>query len=383
MGRFVFEPATDQHDAELRRLLAENEMEGDIRISFRREPSYFLASNLLGSFCQVVAARDTGSGKIIGVGTRSVRAGFINGKVESLGYLADLRLDPRYRGGPLVARAYRHLRALHQDGRAKLYFTVIAEGNRLALETIASGRAGLPPYCDYGRLLSPAINLLRRKAPFVTDVQIRRGSRNQLSEIVHCLNRNHQRRQLAPYTTMDDFISSADPSRENGEAGASGAWLRDFRVEDFYVALRDHRVIGVLGKWDQNGYKQTVITGYRGTLRFLRPLYNLGAALTGGASYPPPGRPLHSFYASFIAVDNDDVEVFRALLRQLYNDQVGTSYHYFVLGLHEKDPLCAALLDYSLTSFAARLFLVHFDDGEELFKSLDAGRTPYIEAALL
>lgn len=382
MSRFVFELATDQHDPELRRLLAQNEMEGEIGISFRREPNYFYASGVQGSFYQVVAARDTMIQKIIGVGTRAIRPGFVNGQVESVGYLADLRLEPPYRGGPLVARAYRHLERLHADGRARLYFTVIAEGNRRALDTIAAGRAGIPPYRDLGRLLTPAVNLRRRKPPLHGGFEIMHGSKELLPEIVGCLNRNHQRRQFAPCYSPDQFCPRPAPQKDGQPSTSPGPWLRDFRVEDFYAAIRGRRVIGVIGKWDQSAYKQTVVTGYRGKIRWLRPLYNLAATLMGSARYPAPGKPLGFFYAGFIAVDHDDVAVFRALLRRLYNDHVGSGYHYFVAGLHEQDPLSAALSDYSLTPFAARLFAVHFEDGAQAFESLD-GRLPYIELALL
>ena len=93
-------------------------------------------------------------------------------------------------------------------------------------------------------------------------------------------------------------------------------------------------------------------------------------------------EPLRSFYASFIAVDEDDVEVFRALLRQLYNDHIGSGYAYFLIGLHERDPLAPALDDYTLTPFAGRLFAVHYPDGAAVFESLD-GRVPYVELAAL
>jgi hypothetical protein len=371
MSRFAFELARAEHEPSLRRLFAENEMEGGIRVSFRREPNYFYASGLQGAFHQVVAARDKLSGEIIGVGTRAVRQGFLNGNVDGVGYLADLRLESRHRGGPLVARAYRYLQALHADGRALIYFTLIAEGNRRALDTIAASRAGIPAYKDFGRVLSPAVNLLRQKRPPAADIEITRGSRDLLPEIVGCLNRNHRRRQFAPCYTLEDFSGDA-----------AGGSARDFSVRDFYVALRGGKVTGVLGKWDQNAFKQTVITGYSKKIRTLRPAYNLAAKLLGCASFPASGAFLRAFYASFIAVDHDDVTVFGALLRQLYNDHVGTHYNYFLVGLHERDPLALALSDYALTPFTARLFVVHFEDGEELFRSLD-GRVPYVELAML
>lgn len=374
MSRYAFEIANLEHDATLRRLFAANEMEGDIRISFQREPNYFYASSLQGRFHQVVAARDLMTGEIIGVGTRAVRQRFLNGEITAVGYLADMRLDPRYRGGPLVARAYRYLKRLHADGRTRIYFTLIAEGNRRALDTIAAGRARIPTYNDFGRILSPAVNLRQKRPSLTHDLEIARGSSDLLPEIVGCLNRNCQRKQFAPYYALDDFLSEAGDS--------DGSTMRGFCAGDFYVALRGGKVVGVLGRWDQNDFKQTVITGYSKKIRALRPAYNVVARLMGYASYPRPGASLRSFHASFIAVDNDDLQVFRALLRQLYNDHVGTGYNYFVLGLHERDPLTTALSEYTLTPFAARLFVVHFDDGAELFKSL-IGSVPYIELAML
>ncbi|HWP57528.1 MAG TPA: hypothetical protein VNL14_06565 [Candidatus Acidoferrales bacterium] len=341
-------------------------MEGEIQISFRREPNFFSAAALQGPFFQVIAARDTETGEIIGSGTRAVRKRYVNGEARAVGYLADLRLDKRYRSGVLVARAYRYLQRLHQDAKTALYFTLVAEENETALKTIARGRAGLPPYRDLGRIHTPAVNLLRRKAGRPRDVEIVRGAVDRLPEIVDCINRNHRRRQFAPFYEVEDF----------------SARLPGFRIEDFYVALRNGRVTGVVGKWDQRALRQTVVTGYRVKARFLRPLYNFVSSITGGPVYPPPGAELRYFYASFIAIDDDDIAVFRALMRALFNDHAGSSYDYFVVGLHEKDPLGAVLDEFSLTPFAARLFAVHFDDGADLFRSLN-GMVPYVELALV
>lgn len=365
--RVVFEPAEERHDAGLRQLLAANPMQGEISLAFEREPSYFHASFVQAPFHQVVVGRDIRRGEIVGVGTRAVRSGFLNGDVASVGYLADLRLDRRHRGGTVIARAYRHLRELHNDGRARLYFTVIAEGNRPALETLAAGRAGLPPYRDLGRLLSPAVNLRRPRRAADAGVEIIGGSRELLPEIVDCLNRNQRRRQFAPCYSVSDF---------------GGPWLRGLLVEHFYVARRAGRSIGVVAKWDQGAFKQTVVRGYGRRLALLRPLYNLAASLLSCPRYPAPGKALRSFYASCLAVDGDDVDVARALLTRLYNDSLGGPFHYFVIGLHERDPLLPALDGFSLTPFAGRIFAVHFEDGEQAFRGLD-GRVPYVELAML
>jgi len=321
-------------DAALRALLANNPMEGSIELAFLREPSYFAASAVQAPFHQVIVARDGDA--VIGVGFRGVRRAFLNGEVRDVGYLADLRLDERYRGGSLVARGYRFLHDLHRDGRAKLYLTVIAGENERALETIAGNRAGLPHYAPLGRVFSPAVRLrgwTRRKS----DIEVRRGDAREY------ILQQLAKRQFAPAELL---------------------------VDDFYVAYDGERVAGALAVWDQSAFKQTRVVRYRGAMRLLRRIVR----------YPPPGETLKSFYVSYVAVENE--EVFRALLDRAVEDHRHRGYHYFIAGAHERDPLLPALQNLPSTPFWARAFAVYFEDGAEEFARLDE-RVPYVELATL
>jgi hypothetical protein len=365
-SRFEVECATEADDGELRNLLRRSSIPGSIQVVFEREPSFFDSCRIRGGFFQVGIGRDRRTGRIIGVGTRSVNTVFLNGKATNVGYLADLRLEPECRGGTLIVRGYRFLRQMHTDGQVQLYTTVIFGGNHRALTTIASGRAGLPRYHDMGLVHSPGINLRRRKPAVRANCDILRGSDALLPEIVGCLNRNHARRQFAPVCTVAKF----------------GNHYPDFQATDFYVAVRGSKVIGVLGKWDQRSFKQTRVVGYEGSLRWLVPLANLLRPFAGCAGFPRPGHEVPYFYLSFIAVDGDELSVFRALVRRIYNDAVGGAHLYAMLALHERDPLLSALNEYSLTPFQARLFCVAFEDGQLALGNLD-GRVPYIEAATL
>jgi hypothetical protein len=364
-SRFDIELATPADDTELRALLRSNAIPGRISVSFEREPDFFASCRIRGDFFQAGIARDRRTGKIIGLGTRSIAPAFINGEPKPLGYLADLRLEPGYRGGTLIARGYRFLKALHEDGRTQLYTTMIFSGNAVAFQTIASGRAGLPKYHDMGVIHSPGINMRRTRPAIRAGCDILRGSGELLPEIVDCLNRNNARRQFAPVHSISMFRKQ---------------W-RDFAAENFYLAVRDSRIVGVLGCWDQSSFKQTRVAGYARPLSCLVPFANALRPLTGTPRFPKPGEELAYFYISFIAVDDDDdLQIFCALLRSAYNDAVGGRYLYAILALHERDPLLPALRDYSLTGFSGRLFCVTFEDGENLFRKLDR-RIPYLEAA--
>jgi hypothetical protein len=366
--RFSIMLAERGDDAELRALLRGNPMNGAMQVTFEREPDFFAACAVRGGFYQIGVARDLESGRIVGLGTRSIAQAFVNGRVVPFGWLSDLRLQPTYRGGTLVARGYRFLRELHTDRKAELYGTVIFHDNQTALRTIAATRAGLPAYHDLGVMHCPGINMRRRKPVVAADCEIVRGRRELLPEIVDCLNRNNARKQFAPVHDVESFFH--------------GKRWKDFQPSDFYVACRKNKVIGVLGRWDQSAFKQTRVIAYGGRLRWMVPAANAVHALLGAPAFPEPGQYVPFFYVSFIAVDGDDVGVFRALLRHVYNDAVGSSFHYVMVGLHERDPLLAALEDYSLTPFAGRLFCVCFADGEHVYRRLD-GRVPYVEAATL
>ncbi len=359
MTRYVVELARNEDDAALRGLLARNSMAGPIELAFLREPGYFLASPVQAPRHQIIVARD--GKEVVGAAFRGIRKTWLNGQVRDAGYLGDLRLDVAHRGGSLVARGYRFLRELHADRGASLYLTLIAGANEIALKTIAAGRAGLPSYKPLGRIFTPAVRLSGwSKKP--ARIKIVRGSEVSRGELAACLQRNLARRQFAPFLDLETRFPG-------------------LTLDDFAVAVRDGKVIGAVAAWDQNAFRQTRVVRYRGTVRAGRPLYNLVAPLLGTPRYPKPGETLRFFYASFVAIDDDDPEVFRALLARLAADRAGR-YHYFVVGLHERDPLLPVVNQLPRTPFTAHAFAVHFEDGLEDFESLD-GRVPYVEPAML
>jgi hypothetical protein len=367
-SQFQFALAQSQDDAELRSFLVNNPVPGNIEVTFEREPYFFAGSEVRGSFNQTIAVRDLASDRIVGMASRSVAKAFVNGEPTELGYLSDLRLSPDHRGGSLLARGYRFLRELHSDGRALLYTTAIFAENARARATLTAGRAGLPAYHPMGGLNCSGINIGRSKPSFEARCDIARGSLAVLPQVVDCLNRNNARKQFAPFHSCEEFLQ--------------GRRWRDFHLSDFYVAIRDGRVIGVIGQWNQRSFKQTRIIRFSGPLRWLAPVAKVAHPLLKGRRFPEVGEELRSFYVSFVAVDDDDVSVFGALLRTLYRDAVAGDAMFALTSLHQEDPLREALEDYSLTPFCAQIYCVCYPDGERAFGTLD-GRVPYMEAATL
>ena len=368
MSRFSFSLADKNDDAELRRMMAENILPGNISVSFRREPSYFNACNIQGNSYEIIKCVDTDNKKIIGVGSRFLYDAYINGEKKYIGYLGDLRAEEKYRRKGLLAAGYSFLKKLHTDNPVPFYTTMIWEGNEEALNILTSKRAGLPVYKPMGRFLAPAIHLdLPKKKIKIPGVSFEKGSKKKIPQIFGFINECYKQKQFAPYYVEEDFNTSK---------------LLGLKAEDFYLAIRDNKVIGVIAAWDQTSFRQTHIEKYSSGIRVIKPFYNMAARFSPLKPLLDEGSKVPFFYISHIAIKGDNPEIFRALLRGVYCDRRQGYWHYFICGLHEHDPLSTILNEYRSIKAGGHLFCVHYPGDEHNVKSLD-GRVPYIEAATL
>jgi hypothetical protein len=155
-----------------------------------------------------------------------------------------------------------------------------------------------------------------------------------------------------------------------------------FCPEDFIVAYQNGEVAGVVGLWNQAGYKQTRVHAYEGSLRWLRSLYNFGLRLSGAQPLPPPGQPLHFAYASFICLAQNNPDLFEILLKHVYDVAVARGYAYLMVGLSTRDPLLAVAQRYSHIPYYSRVYTVCWPGDEAFHHKLD-GRLSYLEIATL
>ena len=365
-SRFEFSLATIDDDAELRQHMAENHMPGKISISFRREPSYFRGSQVQGQEVQVIKCVDRKLNHIAGLGCRAVSTAWVNGQLQRVGYLADLRGQPAYRGQTLLARGYRYLRQLHQQDTVRLYYTMILDDNLPARQLLESRRCELPQYRDIGRVLTPAIFLdIPRREINLPGIEFICAQQNQLSDILKFVNQCHAGRQLAPYYQESDFTRGR---------------LQGLRPQDIYLAMRSNKIVGVCAAWDQSDFRQTHVEQYSTSWRMLRPIYNALAACSPLKPLPPEGSAIPFFYLSLIAIENEDQTLFSALLRHVYCARRTGYWHYFIAGLHQRDPLAPVLKKYRRIEAAGRLYLVHYPEDEAAYEKLDE-RIPKIEIA--
>lgn len=373
MTRYRFEVAERADDEGLRRILAATPMPGRIAVSFRREPSYFDAAVVHGAFHQALVCRTTENGELVACGSRSVRQMYVNGRPRPIGYLSMLRLLVAHRHGGTLARAYAFLHDLHADGRTELYLTTIAEGNDRATSVLTSGRAGLPQYHFAGRYYTVSIPIPRRHGtpppPGNPRIHVRPATHADLDTLLEFLGRAGPARQFFPRYEAQDFF------RPRGT-------FRDLKPSDLLLAFDGGRLVGTLGAWDQQGFRQTVVERYGMLLRWARPLYNCWASLRMRPRLPEPGRPFRCLTGALPLVAANDRDVFGLLLDVLLVRSNMTGCDYLLVGLHETDPLLPVATRRAAASYVTRLYHACWEDGESLRVGLD-GRPCYLELGCL
>ena len=371
MPSLVFEVATESDDTDLRRLLRENPIQGSISLSFEREPCYFDASIIEGSFHHTIIAREADMGNVIAFGNRSVRPLYVSGEVRDIGYMSQLRVRPDYGKGLYLARGlaggFKKYHELHQDGRTPFYLMSIIEDNIPARRLLTSRLPYYPNAQEYARMFTYVIYPVRRRHVLTLPGSLRliRGSEKYIDGIVNCLNRNNARRQFAPYWTCESLFTS------------------NLSSTDFFVVLEGEHVVACLACWDQNAFKQTVVRGYSGSLARWRKVLNMFSSFGAWPYLPEPSTPLRYSYASHLAIDNDDPHIFAALLRGVYNHNLERGFSYFVIGLAEKNPLRAVVKPYRPLTYVSQLYLVTWDDGQEFIEAVDKNLIPAPEIAVL
>ncbi len=395
-GRLVMETARPGDDAALRELLRGRAMDGLIRLTLEREPSFWHAAAVEGERHHTVIARDRATGRVLGMGSRAVREVWLDGERVKIGYLAQLRAAPGVPAGRrLLAAGYRSCDRRRQGDELPYDLTSIIADNAPARRLLERGLPGLPRYRSLCRLVTLTIPTSQKwnrretrslspgllppspsgrgvggegaRVARVWEGGLREGSEALLPAIIQCLERNLRRYQFAPVWTEDDLRSA---TRTRGLEAADFLVISDGRV----------RITGCVAIWDQRSFKQVVVRGYAPALQRFRPLVNLCLAAAGRPRLPPPGSRLELAYLSHLAVDGDRPGVAVELLRAARREAGRRGLGYLALSLTEAHPLLPAIR----RAFPARelesvLYLVHPGDAT----GPGPGSCPHVEAATL
>ncbi|MCB1308437.1 MAG: hypothetical protein KDK30_09670 [Leptospiraceae bacterium] len=355
MPRFIAHKADRRDNSELCALFRDAPMAGAIRIALEREPDFFLCAGVQTEQPEVYAGHDSLAAqsnertRIAAVFSTGGRHVFVNGKKRFVRYFSDLRILPEYRNGTLLARGFHWIHANVMRG-TEFAQTIIVADNRKAIEYLGSGRAGLPFYHPAGAYITHAVSLQsrppRKRNKNLPALHIRRAQSNDMAAMQKLLDREGPRKQFYPCYEFQKLDKD---------------YYHGLKISDFWLALHGEQLVGIAGVWDQRAFKQTRIVSYAPLIATLRPLLNLLRRFMGGIRLPPANSVLQYFFLHTILIQDNNPDIFRALLHAVYRAHRNSEFEYFLCGLDALDPLNAALEGFVRRKFHGRHFLVSFD----------------------
>jgi hypothetical protein len=370
--RFEISLATPADDIEVRRLLRECPLRGDVSVSLEREPAAGATAPVEGDVHQMLVARERATGRVAAIASRSVGDAFINGSPARVGCLGQLRVATPFRGSrALLDAGFASCRALHNGGDAYVYLVSVVAENHAARRLLLGTRSPFAPRLEQvGRLRTLIVPRRRwrslpeqghvggpRGALRRAHIEIRPGARELLPDIAACLWRNGQRYQFARCWHAADLCSAA---RTPG-----------LLPEHFVVATCGSRVAGCIACWDQRRFKQVVVRGYSPTMARWRPVMNFAGPWLGVPRLPEVGHRLEFAYLSHFAVDDDSPAVATALIAAA-RDRLPADVEYAVIGLPEDSPLLTPLKRaFRHRAYCSLLYAACWEDGEPIVRALD------------
>ena len=333
------------------------DFKGNISVLYTRRPDPYKSLLLEGEKAVIPIVTDKENGVIVGMGACIIRKAYINGEVKNTGYLSGLKGLSEYRKRvPSIAEVYRYLYELTRD-EVDIYYTTILKDNLSAQKMLEKKRKNMPEYRPQGEY---------------TVYCCRTGARQNL-----------QSRQT---WQKDKGYSLESGSREelaslyrasSGSSNFSPADLSLYGITEKDICLLRNRrgeAVAACALWNQQSYKQYIVTEYRGIYKYAK---KLPLRLLGYPDLPPENVPTNYGSMALLAVKDNDILLAGQFLKKVA--EKAARYDFLMLGFFENHPLRAALAGIKCIRYQSKLYTVHWPD-----KSLSLDNRPInLEVGLL
>ncbi len=366
--RFIM--ADKRHDGEIRRLLRDNPMPGEVTLTFEREPNFFIGSRLPGVMEDqtIIALEDD---RVVCMGGCSVRWRYLNGKLQRVGYLSGLRLDHSAQGRfDIMRRGYQFFAESNQDASTTCFFTSIASDNARSLRILERGLPGMPHYrflSEYVTLLLP-ISDQPTNAGRVPQKALRnlagrglrytRGSKERAGQLARFLNNCGKDSHFATHWTEDELLQFEDFG---------------LPITDFHVVRDGETIVAAAAVWDQRSFKQTVIRSYSQRLSLLRPWINIAGRLLGTPGLPKTNFPLEHAFLSPCAAHPAHDKLLPDLIRLCLPAAASRGIKFLTVGFAKQDPRIKAVqAAFRCREYLSRLYQVAWNHDPLTSEPLDS-----------
>jgi hypothetical protein len=337
----------------LQRVFEDGDFKGGISVKFNRAPNPYQSFQNDGEHIVLPIVKDTATQEILGLGGCVIRKEHVNGNLQNTGYLTGLKiLQSHQQKINCIIPAYKLL-AKETAKHRPYYYTTILESNKAAVKMLEKRRKNMPSYIYIGKYTVFCF-----------------GTGGKASSEGYTFMQGHT-------AAIAEFYKEHLPKYN---LSPKDEWLYGLKSEDFYYLQSPAgEILAVCALWNQQSYKQYIITGYGG---IYRPLSRMPIEWFGYPILPKAGAPAN--YASIAAfIVKDENPVFARLFLKLVL-AAAAAYDFVMLGLFHNHPLFSTVSKLRHIKYMSRLYSVDYtrDKSEQLSCGLD-NRPVMLEVGLL
>lgn len=363
MSEYTIRPAQRSDSGDLLKLLSSTSQEGAIRLTFEREPDYFHAASVSTSKPEIWVMDHAHAG-IVGTFSIGSRQVFLNGKKTDVRYGSDLRIHPAFQRGRALYRMFNQYRESMQNDWMQ---TVILDDNKASINTVGSGRSILPEYLPAGHFTTRLISSRKRIRPRAS----RSVKRAQWDDV----------KAMQSFFDIEAAKKQFYPCYDFSQIGSTDPYYRDQSLSDFFILREKGEITGIAALWNQKSFKQTRVSGYSSTLKYLRPIYNAATRITGMLPLPPVNavnryQTLHS-----VVVKDNCPKRFAKLLNTIRSEVSSEEVDGIACGFDSRDPLLKVLQRCPGHTLTSRHFLATYQP--ENIRDVDMSSLVYPEISRL
>lgn len=311
-----------------------------LELSYLRSPDFFSFLKLQSNKHFVFVYKD--KNQILALGSLSIRKAFINGKLETLGYLGDLRVRPQLNSTRAWRDFYNDLMQcssmIDELHNVRFFTTVMIDSNLLAKKALVSQSRMMFQYSEISKY--KMVNILARykKVNANVDFTIQYLNYSESAELRHFLATAHSQYQLG-YDSME--------------------WERRDQLwnNSFIAVSHGSKILGVTQLWSPSPQKKIV-------LKNIPQFIKLIGRLTLSRRSPfKVNSEFKVLYMNALTIDpklepDRAKEVFNILCHQAWQSPKMKSYHCLAFADFEKNPLRGSLTGFLTNSTPMSLYQV-------------------------
>lgn len=329
--RYLIDLASSSEAEEILKIYERGDFKGNISILYTRRPDPIKSLRQEGEKVVLPILKDQANGKICGMGCCVIRKAYLNGEIKNTGYLTGLKILPEYRKKLLPIAAVYNFLYEQTKNEVDVYYTTILKENTAVQKMLEKKRKKMPEYLYQGDYTVFCFRT-GQKIFKTNNYLLQRGHIDGLPQF---FKEQEKQYQFSPVIT---------------------SVYEDSNKDIFTLSDPQGKILAACLIWNQQNYKQYMITGYNGIYKILS---RLPLKLLGYPPLPKKNTPANYACVSLLYVQDGDPKLAQYFIEKVA--EYSKEYDFLMLGLFENHPLKNIFAHIKHLKYQSRLYLVSWD----------------------